>query len=107
MAGERNFPIAGEDANLHTAFALDGGFTRNDESRLLETGFACEILHLAIAEAARVQENGERIALQASRGEDVNLNQPQTPRTALEDPLLRRGSSRQSRGKAAGADLYE
>ena len=72
MAGELEFFAHGEDADVDAVLALDLGGAGQDEGGLAEVGLARDGLHLLGGEAARVGEDGERIAGEGLLGEDVH-----------------------------------
>ena len=69
MAGERHLGSAIEDAH---ARGMAGIVRRQDEGRLAQIELGGEGLHLGVREAVRIGEDGERIAAEASVGEDVD-----------------------------------
>ncbi len=74
MAGERQLLEDGEDADLATFPALGLGVARQDERGLAEIGLARQLLHLVVGQATGIGEDGELVALQRVRGEDVELD---------------------------------
>src|SRR5215469_3050773 len=75
VAGERQLFIHGKDANLVSLSLFDVGVAREDEGRLGQVGLTGQLLHFAIAEATRVGDDGQLIALQWTIGEDIELNE--------------------------------
>ena len=53
---------------------LDGWVARQDERGLRQVGLARQLLHLVIAQAARVGEDGELVALQRAAGKHIELD---------------------------------
>ena len=75
MSGEAQLFIDGEDADLVTLRALDRCVARQDECGFAEVGLARQLLHLVIAQTARVGKDGELVALQRPRSKDVQLHE--------------------------------
>src|SRR5215510_10468540 len=75
MSGERDFCVRNKNPNLDSLLLLDGWIARKDERRLLQVGFACQILHLRVAQPARVWKHDERVTLQTMGGKDVDLHE--------------------------------
>jgi hypothetical protein len=63
---------------LTPLLALGCGVPRKDERGFLKVGLARQILHFLVTQTARVQEYGQRIALQAPRCEHIDLNAMET-----------------------------
>ncbi len=74
VSREAQFFIHGKDADLVAFGTLHGFFTRQDECGLAQIGLARQFLHLRVAEAASIGEDGKLITLQRARGENVKLN---------------------------------
>ena len=75
VAGEAQFFIHGKDADLVSFSLFDLGVAREDEGRLRQVGLTGQLLHLAIAEATRVGDDGQLVAFQWTIGEDIELNE--------------------------------
>ena len=73
MPAEGIFLFGSKDADLDAFFFFDGRIAREDEGSFLQTGFAGDGLHFVVGEAASVRKDGEGIAFEAARSEDVDL----------------------------------
>jgi len=85
MSGERQFLLNGEDADPCPALAFDRGITGQDKCSFRQIHFAGDGLHFFIVQTAAVWEDGERIALERARSEDVELDEREPARRSHAD----------------------
>ena len=66
--------IFGENADLDAVVALGGCIPGKDEGRFVHSGFSGDLLHFGVGESAGIRKDHKLVALQALRGEDVELD---------------------------------
>src|SRR6266704_633282 len=77
-----------KNPHLYAMFSLRCSILRKDERCLLEIRFARKVLHLCVAQAAGIGEDGKWVPLQSPRCEYVNLHRVKTPEALFRTSTL-------------------
>jgi len=72
MAAEGNLLLGNKDAHFHAVLFLDGWIAGENKRGFLKIGFAGDVLHLRVAQTARIGKDGESVALEAVSRENIN-----------------------------------
>src|SRR5712692_10285439 len=108
MACERNFLLGNKNAHFHAVLFFDRWIARENKGGFLKIGFAREVLHLRVAQTARISKDSKSVALEAVSGENINLDDVKAAAALLRNRLAGMGGSFcEGRGQARSADLQE